>query len=70
MAIFLGIAHAASALRKPAVAMYVHETSEEWGLYGTSGVNVVSPIRDLSALDVAPVASALRQVLADVEENR
>lgn len=60
------IAHAASALRKPAVAMYVHETSEEWGLYGTCGVNVVSPVRDLAALEVAPVASALRGLLSDV----
>lgn len=58
------IAHAASALCRPCVAMYVHETDAEWGLYGTRGANVVSPIRDLRALEVAPVAAALRDVLA------
>lgn len=60
------IAHAASALRKPCVALYVHETSEEWGLYGTMGVNVVSPVRDLRALEVEPVVAALRTVLEDL----
>jgi ADP-heptose:LPS heptosyltransferase len=60
------IAHAASALKRPCVAMYVFETSEEWGLYGTCGTNVVSPIRDLAALEVEPVASALRDLLDDV----
>jgi len=57
------IAHAAAALRKPCVAMYVFETSEEWGLYGSVGINVVSPVRDLRALEVAPVAEALAEVL-------
>lgn len=60
------IAHAASALQRPCVAMYVYGTAEEWGLYGTCGVNVVSPIRDLRALEVEPVAAALRGVLDDV----
>ena len=60
------IAHAASALGKPCVAMYVHETAEEWGLYGADGMNVVSPTRELMSLEVAPVASALRGLLDDV----
>lgn len=60
------IAHAASALKRPCIAMYVFETSEEWGLYGTCGTNVVSPIRDLAALEVEPVAAALRNLLDDV----
>lgn len=57
------IAHAASAFRRPAVAMYVQETEAEWGLYGANGENVVSPVRNLAALDVAPVADALAVVL-------
>lgn len=57
------IAHAASAFRRPAVAMYVHDTEAEWGLVGDDAANVVSPVRNLAALDVGPVADALAVVL-------
>ena len=63
------IAHAASAFRRPAVAMYVHDTESEWGLYGGLGANVVSPVRNLAALEVDPVADALALVLQRAERG-
>lgn len=60
------IAHAASALGRPCVAMYVLDTQQEWGLLGPDMVDVVSPVRDLRALEVAPVAEALGMLLCRV----
>lgn len=44
------IAHAASAFRKPCVAMYLRGTSERWGLYGTVGESVEHPESTLDTL--------------------
>lgn len=60
------IAHAASALGRPCVAMYVLDTQQEWGLLGPDTASVVSPVRDLRALEVAPVAEALGTLLRRV----
>lgn len=54
-----GLAHAASALRRPAVVMHVRGTSTLWGLYGAPGEAVESADRTLASLDVEPVWRAL-----------
>ncbi len=56
------IAHAASAFRTPAVAMYVRGTVERWGLYGTEGRSLESPDGTLDSLTVADVLPAVDAV--------
>ena len=56
------IAHAASALGVPAVAMYSHEKSERWGLYENPGRMVVHPGSSLDGLQVEPVIEAVDAV--------
>jgi heptosyltransferase-2 len=53
------VAHAASAFRVPAVAMYIRGTVERWGLYGTEGTSLESPDGTLDSLDVPRVTAAL-----------
>ena len=54
-----GLAHAASALRRPAVVMHVRGTSTLWGLYGAPGQVLESSDGTLGSLDVEPVWRAL-----------
>ncbi|HVX41454.1 MAG TPA: glycosyltransferase family 9 protein [Gemmatimonadaceae bacterium] len=56
------IAHAASAFRKPCVAMYLEGTSERWGLYGTTGLSVEHPGRNLDTLTVERMLEAVDAV--------
>jgi ADP-heptose:LPS heptosyltransferase len=54
-----GLAHAASALRRPAVVMHVRGTSTLWGLYGAPGQALESLDGTLASLEVEPVWRAL-----------
>lgn len=58
------IVHAASAFRRPAVAMYRHRESLRWGLHPEFGENVENTESTLLTLDVAPVTAAIDRVLA------
>ena len=56
------IAHAASALRIPAVAMYSSEKSERWGLYDNPGRMVIHPASSLEGLSAERVIDAVDEV--------
>ncbi len=58
------IVHAASAFRRPAVAMYRHRESLRWGLHPEFGENVENSESTLLTLEVAPVLAAIDRVLA------
>lgn len=58
------IGHAASALRRPAVAMYLRTESLRWGLHPNFGENVEHSDSTLLTLDVPPVLAAIDRVLA------
>jgi ADP-heptose:LPS heptosyltransferase len=64
------IAHAASALRVPAVAMYSSEKSERWGLYDNPGRMVVHPAASLEGLPVDRVIDAVDAVWASALSRR
>jgi ADP-heptose:LPS heptosyltransferase len=53
------IAHAASAFRVPAVAMYTSEKSERWGLYDNPGRMVIHPGSSLEGLSAERVVDAV-----------
>jgi ADP-heptose:LPS heptosyltransferase len=56
------IAHAASALQIPAVALYVRGKAERWGLYGIPGENVEHSDTTLATLGIEQVLSAIDRV--------
>jgi len=56
------IAHAASALRIPAVAMYSSGKSERWGLYENPGQMVIHPAESLADLSAFRVIDAVDAV--------
>ena len=56
------IAHAASALRVPAIAMYSNEKSERWGLYENAGRMVIHPAASLEGLSADRVIDAVDAV--------
>lgn len=61
------IVHAASALGKPAVAMFPHREPEPYAPYRSPGRMVVGPDETLASLAVEPVITALGELLdADV----
>ena len=62
------IAHAASALGTPAVAMYRPGSVEAWGLYGTEGVNVLAD-GDLDSLPVERVLPAIDRMLRAIADE-
>jgi ADP-heptose:LPS heptosyltransferase len=64
------IAHAASAFRTPCVAIYADNKSERWGLYGTTGENVLNPDSSLATLGVDTVLPALDRIWALVMRAR
>jgi ADP-heptose:LPS heptosyltransferase len=56
------IAHAASALETPCVAIYVSNKAERWGLYGTVGENVQHPAPTMHGLTADRVIRAVDAV--------
>ncbi len=58
------IVHAASAFRRPAVALYRHQESLRWGLHPEFGENVENSESTLVTLEVGPVLAAIDRVLA------
>lgn len=64
------IAHAASAFRKPCVAMYLKGTSERWGLYGTTGISVEHPERNLDTLAAERMIEAVDAVWREAFVSR
>jgi ADP-heptose:LPS heptosyltransferase len=58
-----GLAHAAAALRRPAVVLHLRGTSTLWGLYGAPGQTVESVDRSLNSLPVEPVWRAVDSLL-------
>lgn len=64
------IAHAASAFRKPCVAMYLRGTSERWGLYGTLGESVEHPESTLDTLGVDRMLHAVDAVWNEAMVSR
>lgn len=58
------IVHAASAFRRPAVALYRYRESLRWGLHPEFGENVENAERTLLTLEVPPVLAAIDRVLA------
>ena len=58
------IGHAASAFRRPAVAMYLPMVPRQWGLHPEFGENVESSENTLLSLDIPPVLAAIDRVLA------
>jgi len=64
------IAHAASALRVPAVAIYSSEKSERWGLYDNPGRMVIHPGPSLEGLQVGPVVDAVDAVWTSAVSRR
>ena len=58
------IAHAASAFRRPAVAMFIPRNLARWHLYGTAGRSLVSTENQLESLPLEPVLEALDEMLA------
>jgi ADP-heptose:LPS heptosyltransferase len=56
------IAHAASAMRRPAVAIYGRGSKSPWALYGTRGESVEHTESDLSGLEVDRVLKAIDAV--------
>jgi ADP-heptose:LPS heptosyltransferase len=63
------IAHAASAFRRPAVAIYGRGKKAEWSLYGTIGRSV-EHTGPLPELGVEPVLRAIADVWADAALSR
>jgi len=60
------IAHAASALKRPAVAIYARGKKSDWALYGTRGRSIEHTEPDLKSLPMEPVLEAVDQVLAEI----
>lgn len=57
------VAHMASALGTPAVAMYLKGTSRMWGLYGSPGESLEVDSASLADLSLEPVLAAVDRVL-------
>jgi ADP-heptose:LPS heptosyltransferase len=58
-----GLAHAAAALRRPAVVLHLQGTASLWGLYGAPGAALESVDRSLVSLSVEPVWRAVDALL-------
>ena len=61
-----GIAHAASACRKPAVVLIEKEKEALWGRYGIPGRHVVNEGKTLATLPLEPVIAAVDELIAEV----
>ena len=58
-----GVAHAASACRKPAVILFPKGKEALWGRYNIPGVDVVNQEETLATLPIEPVLAALDDLL-------
>jgi ADP-heptose:LPS heptosyltransferase len=64
------IVHAASALKRPAVAIYARGKKSDWALYGTLGRSVEHTEPDLSAMPVGPALDAVDEILSEAILSR
>lgn len=64
------IAHAASALRRPCVAIYADNKAERWGLLGAVGENVINPDSSLATLGIDRVLPAVDRVWNSLRVSR
>lgn len=64
------IAHAASAFKRPCVAMYVRGATREWGLYRTAGRSIEHTARTLDDLPASTAIAAVDDYLAEVTAGR
>lgn len=64
------IAHAASAFKRPCVAMYVRGATREWGLYRTPGRSIEHTARTLDDLPARTAIAAVDDYLAEVTAGR
>lgn len=62
------IAHAAGALRIPAVDLLLAGKASQWGLYRAPGINLESPDGSLRSLPAQPAADALRRLLRELRD--
>jgi ADP-heptose:LPS heptosyltransferase len=62
------IVHAASAFKRPAVAIYARGKKSDWALYGTRGRSIEHTEPDLKTLPLEPVLEAVDQVLRGIGE--
>jgi ADP-heptose:LPS heptosyltransferase len=58
-----GLAHAAAALGRPIVVMYIRGVARVWGLYGAQGYELSSQDGTLASLPIEPVLEALDRLL-------
>jgi ADP-heptose:LPS heptosyltransferase len=59
-----GLAHAAAAVGRPVVVMYIRGVARVWGLYGAHGYELSSQDATLTSLPIEPVLEALDRLLA------
>lgn len=64
------IAHATSAFKRPAVAIYARGKKSDWSLYGAPGRSIEHTEPDLRGLPLEPVLRAVDEVLADAPVSR
>lgn len=64
------IVHAASALKRPSVAIYARGKKSDWSLYGTRGRSIEHTEPDLSGLPLEPVLAAVDDVLSEAAVSR
>ena len=64
------IVHAASAFKRPAVAIFARGKRSDWSLYGTTGRSIEHTEPDLSGLPLEPVLDAVDDVLDDAVVSR
>jgi ADP-heptose:LPS heptosyltransferase len=62
------IVHAASAFKRPAVAIYIRGKKSDWALYGTAGRSIEHTEPDLRGLPLEPVLNAIDEVLSALSE--
>jgi len=58
------LVHMASAFQKPTVAMFIRDTSAQWGLFETPGVNLESEGMTLDSLPAERVIEALDSLMS------
>ena len=57
------VSHAATALKRPCITMYIAGTITDWGLYGTRGVLVDHPEPTLESLSAERMIDAVEEML-------
>ena len=64
------IVHAASAFKRPAVAIYARGKKSDWSLYHTAGRSIEHTEPDLTGLPLEPVLIAVDDVLSETAVSR